>query len=35
LADTTAQSQIAQMQSQCANDLFDWVIEVDEVDVIE
>ena len=35
LADTTAQSQIAQLQSQCANDLFDWVIEVDEVDVIE
>ena len=35
LADTTAQSQISQLQSQCANDLFDWVIEVDEIDVIE
>jgi hypothetical protein len=31
LADTSALSQIAQMQSQCANELFDWVIEVDEV----
>ena len=34
LADTTAQSQIAQLQGQCANDLFEWVIEVDEVDII-
>ena len=31
LADTSALSQIAQMQSQCANELFNWVIEVDEV----
>lgn len=31
LADTSALSQIAQMQSQCANELFDWVIEIDEV----
>lgn len=31
LADTTASSQIATFQSQCANELFNWVIEVDEV----
>ena len=31
LADTTSTSQIAQMQSQCAAGLFDWVVEVDEV----
>lgn len=35
MADTTAQSTISQLQSQCANELFDWVIEVDEVDIIE
>ena len=35
MADTTAQSQIRQLQSQCANDLFGWVIEVDEIDVVE
>lgn len=33
LADTTDTSQIRQMEGQCANDLFDWVIT--EVDVIE
>lgn len=33
LADTTNMSQLRQMQGQCANDLFDWVIT--EVDVIE
>ena len=31
LADPTASSQIAPFQSQCANELFNWVIEVDEV----
>jgi hypothetical protein len=31
LTDTTANSQISQFQSQCANELFNWVIEVDEV----
>jgi hypothetical protein len=31
LADTTSTSQIAEMQSQCAQDLFDWVVEIDEV----
>ena len=31
LADTTSTSQIAQMQSQCAAGLFDWVVEIDEV----
>ncbi len=31
LADTTSTSMIAQLQSQCAADLFDWTIEVDEV----
>lgn len=31
LTDTTANSQISQLQSQCANELFNWVIEVDEV----
>lgn len=34
LADTTASSQMAQFQQQCANELFDWVIEIDEVDII-
>ena len=33
LADTTDMSQLRQMEGQCANDLFDWVIT--EVDVIE
>lgn len=33
LADTTNKSQIRQMESQCANDLFDWTVT--EVDVIE
>jgi hypothetical protein len=30
LADTSDYSQLAQFQQQCANDLFDWVVEVDE-----
>ena len=33
LADTTNKSQIRRLESQCANDLFDWTIT--EVDVIE
>ena len=35
LADTSATSQISQMQQQCASDLFNWVIEVDEVEVTQ
>ena len=31
LANTSANSQIAQFQRECANELFNWVIEVDEV----
>lgn len=31
LADTTNQSQIAQMEAQCANQLFDWEITITEV----
>ena len=31
LADSTSQSQIAQMQLQCANELFNWTITIDEV----
>lgn len=34
-SDTTAKTQIGKFQSECANDLFDWVIEVTEVDIIE
>ena len=33
LADTTDMSQLAQLQSQCANDLFQWVVT--EVDITE
>lgn len=33
LADTTDKSQIRQLESQCANDLFEWTVT--EVDVIE
>ena len=33
LADTTDQSQIRRMESQCANDLFSWVVT--EVDITE
>lgn len=35
IADTTSSSQIAQFQRECAAELFDWVIEIDEVDIIE
>lgn len=35
LADTSDFSQLAQFQQQCANDLFDWVVEVEEVEVSE
>jgi hypothetical protein len=34
-SDTDAQTQIGKFQSECANDLFDWVIEVTEVDIID
>lgn len=33
-SDTSAQTQINKFQQECATDLFDWVIEVTEVDVI-
>ncbi len=32
MADTTANSQIMQMQRQCASDLFDWTVEIIEID---
>lgn len=35
LADTTANSKIETLQRQCASDLFDWVVEVDEVVVFD
>ena len=35
LADTTANSTIETLQRQCASDLFDWVVEVDEVVVFD
>ena len=34
VSDTTAHSTMKQLQSECANDLFDWVIEVEEVDIV-
>lgn len=34
-SDTSSQTQITKFQSECANELFDWVIEVSEVDIIE
>ncbi len=34
VSDTTSHSTMKQLQSECANDLFDWVIEVEEVDII-
>ncbi len=34
-ADTTDMSQIRQLESQCANDLFSWVVEEVDVDVME
>lgn len=34
-SDTSTNTQITQFQKQCAADLFNWVIEVDEIDVIE
>ena len=34
VSDTTATSKIKELQAQCANELFDWVIEVEEVDII-
>ena len=33
VSDTTATSQIAKMQQQCASYLFNWEIEIDEVDI--
>ena len=35
LADTTASAQIAQLQQACASELFNWVVEVDEVIISE
>lgn len=34
-SDSTSNTQIGKFQSECANELFDWVIEVTEVDIIE
>ncbi|MBO5217756.1 MAG: hypothetical protein J6B41_08450 [Alistipes sp.] len=34
LTSTSNNSTITQMQQQCANELFGWVIEIDEVDII-
>ena len=33
LADTTDNSQIARMQAQCANELFEYVVEIDEIEI--
>ena len=33
MSDTTDNSQIARMQAQCANDLFDYVVEIDEIEI--
>jgi hypothetical protein len=33
VADTTSTSTIKKLQSECANELFNWVIEVDEVEI--
>ena len=33
VADTTANSTIKQLQGECATELFNWVIEVEEVDI--
>lgn len=35
MADTTDMSQIARFQQQCANDLFDWAVVIDEEQVID
>lgn len=35
LADTSATSKISQMQQQCASELFNWVIEVEEVEITQ
>lgn len=35
LADTTASAQIAKLQQACASELFNWVVEVDEVIISE
>ena len=32
LADTTGMSQISVMQQQCASDLFDWTVVIEEFD---
>lgn len=34
-ADSSANAQIVKMQKQCAAEMFDWVVEVDEIDIIE
>lgn len=35
MADTTSSSQMAKFQKECAAELFNWVIEVDEIDIVE
>ena len=34
VSDTTASSTMKKLQSECANELFNWVIEIDEVDIV-
>ena len=34
-SDTSAQTQINRFQAECANELFNWVIELTEVDIVE
>ena len=35
LADTTDNSRIARMQAECANELFDYVVEIDEIEIFD
>lgn len=35
MADTTDMSQLARLQQQCANDLFDWTVVVEEEAIVE
>lgn len=34
-SDTSAQTQINRFQAECANELFNWVIELTEIDIVE
>lgn len=35
MADTTNMSQIARLQQQCANDLFDWTVIIEEEEIVD